>query len=136
MPPKQSIQVTDRAATPVNFTLLPTSLSGKNLDVFRVAVADASGNLLSERSMTFRTIRAQGRFKTTIRLAYPIVVNETINGVQVPKVARTAYIDSTFNFPGDSTLQERNDAVGMFASAMAVNKPLFHDTVVKGEGIY
>lgn len=133
MPSLQSIQVTDRATTPVNFTLLPVSQKD---GVAKVALADASGNVLSEKSLTLSTRRTAGRLRSSLRFAVPIIVNETINGVSVPRVARVGYVDCTFSFAIDSSEQERNDVVGMFASALQTSKVLVHDTVVKAQAVW
>lgn len=136
MPALQSIVLTDRATTPVNFTLNPTADPSKQKGIGRVAVADASGNLLSEKVLTIGSRRTAGRLRSTLRLTLPQLVTETINGVSVPKVVRVAYVNADFSFALDSTEQERNDAVGMFASALGTTKVLVHDTVVKGQGVW
>lgn len=134
MPALQSIVLTDRAATPVNHTLVPTG--GPKGSVGRVAVADATGNLLSERSLTISGRRTAQRLRSSIKLAYPVIANEVINGVSVPKVARVAYATVEFSFALDSSEQERNDTVGMLTSALAPTKVLVHDTVVKGQTVW
>lgn len=133
MPSLQSLVVTDRATTPVNFTLLPVREDG---GIGTVALADSTGASITERRFSIGQRRTAGRVKTTIKFRVPIVVTETVNGVSSAKVAREAYVDCTFNFADNSTEQERNDVVGMFASALAVTKPLVHDTVVKGQAVW
>lgn len=134
MPALQSIVLTDRAATPVNYTLVPTG--GPKGSVGRVAVADATGNLLSERSLTISGRRTAQRLRSSLKLAVPIIANEVINGVSVPKVARVAYANIEFSFALDSSEQERNDVVGMLSSALQASKILVHDTVVKGQTVW
>lgn len=135
MPALQSIVLTDRATpTPVNFTLVPTG-AGKG-GVGRVAVMDATGNILSEKALTVSGRRTAQRLRSSIKLAVPVIINETINGVSVPKVARVGYATVEFSFALDSSEQERNDLVGMLTSAFAVSKPLTHDTIVKGQYVW
>lgn len=134
MPALQSIVLTDRAATPVNFTLLPTG--GPKGSVGRVAVADSSGNLLSEKALTVSGRRTAQRLRSSIKLAVPIIATATINGVSVPQVARVGYATVDFSFALDSTEQERNDLVGMIQSALLSTKVLVHDTVVKGQTVW
>lgn len=139
MPALQSIVLTDRATTPVNYTLVPTGdvpqKSGGSV-IGRVAVADSTGNLLSEKVLTVGSRRTAGRLRSNVRLALPVVVTETINGVATPRVVRVAYVNMDVSFALDSTEQERNDAIGMFASALQTTKTLVHDTVVKGQSIW
>lgn len=134
MPALQSIQLTDRASTPVTKTLIPTG--GPKGSVGRVAVADATGNLLSETALTVSGRRTPQRLRSSIKLTVPVIANEVINGVNVPKVARGSFITAEFSFALDSTEQERNDAVGMFASSLLPTKTLVHDTVVKGQTVW
>lgn len=138
MPSLQPVVLTDRQTTPVNFTLSPTGELQKigGSTIGRVAVADVSGNLMSEKVLTIGSRRTAGRLRSTLRLAVPVVVTETINGVAVPRVVRTAYINLDASFALDSTEQERNDVVGMFASALQSTKVLVHDTLVKGQSIW
>lgn len=135
MPSLQTVQVTDRTpSTPVTYTLIPTQQAVGG--VARVAAADASGNVMSEKSLTISTKRTGTRLRTTMKFAVPIMVSETINGVSVTRVDRVSYVDVTFSLPISGSEQERNDVVGMFQSLFAVSKPLVHDTVVKAQGVW
>lgn len=133
MPNLQSIVLTDRATTPVNYTLLPVK---EEDGVGFVAVADATGAAISEKRMSIGQRRSGTRIRNTLKFRFPVVVVETINGVQVPTVAREAFVDMTFNFADTSTEAERNDVVGMVSSALATTKALVNDTVVKNQSIW
>lgn len=133
MPNLQSLVLTDRQATPVNHTLLPVS---EKDGLATVAVADATGAAITEKRFTIQSKRSNGRTRVTMRLKVPTVVTEVINGVSSPVVVRDALVDCTFVFADTSTMQERNDVVGMFASALATTKPLVNDTLVKGEAVW
>lgn len=134
MPSLQSIQLTDRATTPVTHTLVPTG--GPKGSVGRVAVADSTGNLLSEKALVVSSRRTNQRLRSSVKLSVPVIATETINGVAVPKVARVGYAQAEFSFALDSSEQERNDVIGMFQSAFATTKVLVHDTVVKGQAVW
>lgn len=133
MPSIQPLVLTDRQSTPVNHTLNP---SGEKDGVVTVAAADATGAVITEKRFTLQSKRSPGRVRVTMKLAVPTVVTETVNGVANPLVVRTALVDCAFVFADTSTIAERNDVVGMFASALATNKPLVHDTLVKGEHVW
>ena len=134
MPAFQSLVLTDRQTTPVNHTLTPV---GEPRDgVFTVAVADATGASISEKTVSINARRVNGKQKTVEKFTFPTIVNETINGVVVPRVARVGRITVTTEFEDTHTIAEKNDAIGMFSSAYQPTKALIHDTVVKGEGIW
>lgn len=133
MPAIQSLVLTDRQTTPVNFTLLPIS----EKDGFAtVAVTDASGSIITEKRFQIGNRRTGDRIRTTIKLKIPTVATETINGVASPIVIREAFVDTTFTFSTSHTEAERNDVVGMYHSAFMTTKALVHDTLVKGQGVY
>lgn len=133
MPSLQSVVLTDRAATPVNHTLVPVS-APPSTGVATVAIGD--GTLVGEKKLSISTRRVNGKMKTRILLALPVVQTEVINGVSNPVVVREAWVDATFTFAATSSIQERNDAVGMFASSLATTKTLVNDVLVKGEMIW
>lgn len=133
MPNLQSLVLTDRQSTPVNHTLNPIK---EEDGVGHVAATDASGALITEKRFSIGQRRSGSRVKATIRLRVPTVVTEVINGVSMPAVARECFVDCTFNFPDSATEAERNDVVGMFASALGTTKALVHDVLVKGQSIW
>ncbi len=134
MPQLQSAVLTDRATpTPVDHTFTPRDIRdgvGTAIETSGVPI----GN--SRLSVSLRQTTPGGRYKAEVKLAVPVVVNETINGVTVPKVARTAFADVTFTFDPTSTSAERNNIVGMLADALGTGTALVNDTVVKLEGVY
>lgn len=133
MPALQSLVVTDRASTPVNYTLNPI---GEKDGVYTVGAADSTGVTITEKRLSISRRETPDRVKVTEKWRFPIVVTEVINGVSSPSVARVAYVDCTFSFEKTSTEQERKDVVGMFYSAHAVGKTLIEDTLVKGQSIW
>lgn len=132
MPQLQNLVMTDRASTPVNHTFVPRSMNGPVGEI-----VETTGIPVGDSRSTISLVRtSSGRYKAVFKLEVPVVQTQTINGIATPVVVRKSYAEATFSFEGTSTEQERNDLVGMFSSAMAANKPLFHDTVVKLQGVY
>lgn len=136
MPALQSMVVTDRAATPVNFTLVPDG-EGAGSGVYTVSAADPTGVSISKKKFSIsRRKSANGRIRTTIKFYVPVMATEVINGVSNPVVIKEGFVDLTFNMDPKHTEQERNDIVGMLASALATTKVLVHDTVVRDQDVY
>lgn len=133
MPQLQNTVLTDRATpTPVDHTFIPRDIRADVGTVIETSGVPV-GN--SRMSVSLRKLPS-GKYKAELKLAVPVVVNETINGVTVPKVVRTAYADVTFTFDQLSSEAERNNLVGMLASALGTGKTLVNDTVVKLQGVY
>lgn len=132
MPQLQNLVITDRATTPVNHTFVPLDIQG-NVG----ALIESTGVPIGNNKFTIGLSKtAQGRYRATMNLTVPIVANEVINGVSRPTVVRTGYAQCVFTFDETSTEQERNDVVGLIASALGVSKTLVNDTVVKLQGVY
>lgn len=81
------------------------------------------------------TKTANGRYKATVKLVVPVVVNETINGVTKPAVARTSYAEATITFDPTSSEQERKDVIGMLQSSFDSSK-WTNDVLVKLQAVY
>jgi hypothetical protein len=131
MPQLQNVILKDRAATPKDHTFTPRNIAdgvGETVETTGVPVG--------ESRFTIGMRRVNDRYKATMKLAIPVVVNQTINGVTTPVVDRVAYADVKFDFSAKSTEQERNDIVGMLQSAFDPSKVLVNDTVVKLQGVF
>lgn len=133
MPSIQTLVLTDRQATPVNFTLKPV---GEKDGVVTVALADSTGAVITEMRFSLSKRKSNGKTRDTIRFTMPTVVTETINGVGSPKVIRSALFEGVFVFTEEHTEAERNNFVGMVASSLLSTKPLVHDMIVKGESVW
>lgn len=132
MPQLQNLVLTDRATTPVNHTFAPRDITGGV-----GAVVESSGVPVGDSRYTIGLRQtASKKYVGTIRLAVPVVQNQTINGVTTPVVVRTGFADATFTFDSTSSEQERKDLVGMFASSLDTSKVLVNDTLVKLQGVY
>lgn len=133
MPTLQSMILTDRTpGTPVAHTFTPKGLNG-GVGI----VTDKSGGVpFGEPRFAIGNRETQDRINTDVKFSVPVLATESINGVSRPIVLRSAYVTARFSFSRLSTEQERNDVVGMFASAFAPGVTLVNDVVVKAEGVY
>jgi hypothetical protein len=131
MPQLANLVLTDRATTPVAHTLIPRDITNGI-----GAVYESSGVPIGELKFTVGVTKtASGRYKATARLQMPTVVDEIINGVSRPSVARTAYADLTFTFDETSTEQERKNLVGMLQSSLDTSK-WTNDVLTKLQSVY
>lgn len=132
MPQLQNLVLTDRAATPVAHTFTPRDV------VANVGTVEESTGVKVGDKLFSVSVRKtpNGKSRVTLKLVIPVVVNELINGVTVPTVARTSYAETTFTFDPTSSTQERDDMVGMFQSCFDKSQTLVNDAVVGLQGIY
>lgn len=132
MPQLQNLVLTDRAATPVAHTFTPRDIVA-NVGT----VEESTGVKIGDKSFSISNRKtANGRSKVTMKLAVPVVVNETINVVTIPTVSHVAYVDAVFSFDPKSSTQERKDVVGMFQSSLDPSKVLVNDTLIGLQGVY
>lgn len=133
MPQLNTLVLTDRKATPVAHTFIPRTLEGGV-----ATVAEPTGSPIGDPRCTVSLGKptAEGKYKPRVRMTFPVVQTQTVNGVSTPVVVRTAYVDLQFSFDGTSTESERNDVVGMLQSALEPAKSLVNDVVVKLQGVY
>ena len=133
MPQLQNLVLTDRATpTPVAHTFTPFD---KNGDVATVR-EDNGVPFGSPRVTLSKRVTPSRRHKATITFTFPKIIQETVNGQPVDRVARSINVDLTFTADDKSTEQERKDAVGMVQSSLDASKALVNDLLVKLQGIY
>lgn len=133
MPQLQNLVLADRTpVTPVNHTFTPVGINQLGVG----EVANSSGVPVGSERVTVSLKKTNTRYKGSVRLVLPVLATETINGVSNPVVVRTAYCSLDFSFDEKSTEQERKNAIGMAADALATGKVLVNDALVKLEGIY
>lgn len=132
MPQLQNLVLTDRQATPVAHTFTPDNISSAGVG----SVIESGGVPTGANRFSISHRLVNNTHKVEIRMAIPIVQNETINAIVRPKVVRTSYVTASFSFDGTSSLQERKDVVGMFQSAFDPLKLLVNDTLVNLQGVY
>lgn len=131
MPQLQALTLTDRQASPVAHTFQPEGIS-QNVG----SVVEHKDVPIGNPRYSLSLRQTPKAYKGTLKFAVPIVVNQTINGVSTPVVARTSYVNCEFEFAKTSTEQERKDVVGMFQSSLAPGAVLVNDTLVKLQGVY
>lgn len=129
MPALQNISLNDRV--PVAHSFVPRDIKNG----IGLVVANG-GTPIGEERLTVSMKKTGARYRGALRLAVPVVVNEVINGVTRPTVARTAYVDINVNFDETSTETERTNIIGMLADALGTGKVLVHNAFVKLEGVY
>lgn len=131
MPALQNLAVLDRETTPVTHTFVPRDVKdGTGLVVRNTGVP------VGEEKLTVSMRKVGSKFRGKLTLSVPIVQNETINGVTMPKVVRTGYATVEFTFDETSSTQERTNLQGMVADALGVTKTLVFKTLVDLEGVY
>lgn len=126
-----SIVVNDRETTPVAHTFAP-----RRIETGLASFVESGSVPIGEKVLTIRWRKSGTRYYMRVTLTAPALVVETINGVSVPSVPRVALVDATFRFDDTSTLQERKNAVGMFANALAATQVTVDGTLTNLEGIW
>lgn len=131
MPQLQKLVLTDRMATPVAHTFTPVDIQ-QNVGT----VSERTGSPVADPVFSISNRRSGDNYRVTIKMSVPVVQTETVNGVDRPVVVRSSYVQATFTFSKDSTEEERNNVVGMFADSLGKDKVLVNDTLVNLEGVY
>jgi hypothetical protein len=131
MPQLTPVLIIDRASTPVTHTYIPAGEeNGKN--TFTVS----SGVPVGDKKLTVSLSKSQLRTKVELVLSDPVLVTETVNGVDRPMIDRTSYGSVKFSFPNTSTLQERKDLVGKMASTLGADQTFMMEVCEELKGIY
>lgn len=131
MPQLANLVLTDRAGTPVNHTFIPRDIVGNV-----ASVVESTGVPVGDKRVTLSLRNTgNGNYVVSLKLVFPVVNDQTINGVTTPVVVRTAYADLDLKFSATSTLQERKDMVGQLASALDASK-WTDDVFTKLQGVY
>jgi len=131
MPQITPITVNDRAATPVAHTYTPQNLENGVATFF-----NSDGIPVGDQKLTVKVKRNPKRVSVSLVFADPVVVTETINGVDRPAVDRTAYANIEFNFAATSTLQERKDLVGKVEDALGSDQSFIDEVLTQLKGMY
>lgn len=132
MPQLQSLTIEDGETTPVSHTFVPENID--NNGVARLKESD--GTPIGDNVVTISLRKADSKYKGRMVLVMPEVVTETINGVSVPRVARTAFADLSLTFDQTSTVQERTNVLRLLADALGSGATLVDSTFINLEGIY
>lgn len=131
MPAIANLVLTDRAGTPVDHTFVPNGIPNGV-----ATLVENDGVLLGSNKFTIAARSTASKRKISLRLVMPVLATETINGIDSPKVVRTAYANVEFNFDMASTSQERSDIVGMLQDALDSSKTMVDGVLVDGLEIY
>lgn len=133
MPAFTTITVNDREDTPVAHTFDPRNEAN---GVYFLKESD--GTPIGDNVISVSTRQSGNKYKSRVRLTMPVVVDETINGVVVPKVIRTAYADLNFTFADTSTSQERKNVLGIISNLLrgTANVSLMDGILVDLNGAY
>ncbi len=135
MPQLQNLVLTDRATTPVNHTFTPRDIVGNV-----ATVVESTGVPIGDKrvSLSLTRTNGSGRYKAVVKGVFPIVQDQTINGVTTPTIVRTAYADVEFTFDASSTEQERKDVVGQIYTALGTSAGavMVNDMITKLQGVY
>lgn len=131
MPQLAPVTLTDRESTPVDHVFSPQEIND-NVGI----LVNTDGVPVGNERLGVSLRYTGNRYKATITLQVPVVGEEVINNVSNPKILRTSYIEATFSFSNTSTLQERRNAVGMFADALGADQPLINAVLTKLESVY
>lgn len=126
MAARSNLVINDRAATPVAHTYTPDGDVANRVHVFSEKTAVPAGN----PQFTAQLRQSAGKWRCSLRLKVPVVQTQTINGVSSPVVVRTAYVELNTTFDELSSDQERKDAVGLMANAMATSQTMINDMLV------
>lgn len=128
MPAFGNIASDDRESTPVTHTFTPWRMSEDNTVAFfkEAGATPWENNVLS---LGIRATSANQNSKVRMKIEMPVVATEVINGVNYPKLLRTAIADVTFTFAKSSTTQERDNIVGILVNTLA-GSALANDVIV------
>jgi len=132
MPALTSISVLDRESTPLAHVYVPSAPDG-DVQQFRVSSGVPFG---AETLSISSRITATGIRKVQVRLVDPVIATETINGVDSSKLLRDARITVSLSFAAESTLQERENAVGKCANLLAESQTFMDAVLTDLEGMY
>jgi len=133
MPAFTTITANDREATPVAHVFTPQTKSVDNIFTY----VNRDGTPLGDEKLTLSvTQTGNGNHKVRLRLSIPTLVEETINGVVVPKVDRTAYANIDLTFSNRSSLQERKNTVGLLANMLDTGQAQIMAVAQDLEGIW
>lgn len=115
MPSFDTITVLDGESTPVSHEFKPRGKDAQGVTRYN----ESDGVPIGDNQLSVSLRNSAGKYRAKFVLAIPVTVDETINGVSVPKVTRTAYCNVEFNFSEASTTQERTNIVRMASNLLA-----------------
>lgn len=133
MPSASSLSINDRETTPVAHVFTYSGEDANGVDIF---VNNSSDLIAGRERLTVSARQSAGKQRVKIVLTDPVTVTETVNGVSVPKIARTAYAELSFTFDELSTLQERKNVIGMCENMLKAAQTALDAVLTNGERFY
>lgn len=133
MPSASTITANDREVAPVAHVFTYAGEDANGVDSF---VNNSSDLIAGRERLTVSVRQSAGKHRIKLVLTDPVTVTETVNGVSLPKVARTAYVDLSITFDELSTLQERKNAIGMFYNMLSSSQTALDAVLTNGERFY
>jgi hypothetical protein len=135
MSARSNLVINDRAATPVAHTFSPDGSDANGVHVFTEKTGVPAGNPRFTAALR-RSNSSGGKVKATLKLAIPVVQTQVVNGISNPVVVRTAYVEVLATFDALSTEQERKDAIGLMANALAPTQVQINSLLTVPEDIW
>jgi len=132
MPALTSITVQDRETVPVDHVYVPSTPDG---DIKKWRVSDGVPFGDETLNMSSR-VTGNGVYKSQISMEDPVIVTETINGVDRSTKERFGSVTTTYMFSKDSTEQERANLVGKHHNLTNPSQTFVNDVIVGLEGMY
>lgn len=132
MSARTNLVINDRAGTPVAHTYSPDGDDANGVHLYSEKTGVPAGNPRFSASLK----SSNGKYRPSLRIQLPITQTQTINGVSAPVVVRTAYVEVNATFDALSTTQERADAIGLMANALAAAQTQINDLLVNLSDIY
>lgn len=132
MSARANVVINDRAATPVAHTYSPDGDDQNGVHIFSEKTGVPAGNPTYTASLK----SSNGKYRPSLRLTIPVVQTQTINGISTPVVVRVARVELNATFDAVSTQQERKDAIGLMANAMAASQAMTNSLLVDLENIW
>lgn len=131
MPQLQQTVLKDRSETPER-TFHPSDI--REGVAFLSESADVP-MFAPELSVSLRRPTNQRKsYKGLVKLSLP--VTEECSTTCTTRLKHVIHVSAEFTFPETSSQEERNNAVGLLASALEADVAIINDTLVNLEGIY
>lgn len=132
MPQANSFTVNDRESVPVAHVFSPVGEDAQGNWKF----SNTAETVPLGRETALVRLSETTRYKVRLKFEDPVVVNETINGVSVPTVARLNIAEVNFSFDPLSNAQERKNLVSMVYEALGAGQTMLMKVFVDLEDLY
>lgn len=128
-----SVTVNDGESTPVAHTFTPENVDAKGVGY----LVERGSYALADNVATVSNLKQpNGAYRGRLVLNMPIVVEETINGVTVPSVARELKAEMKILAPADSSEQELKNLLRLMSNLFDGSVTFINDTFEGRTGVY